>query len=113
MTYTFYGEPNMLVNRRRKIGVGKVRQVPLFRFDENGEHVCTEDCYPQAVIERLKQRYRYEIENDSAESNTENKPDEVPEKIYKCKHCDFTCTDKVALMQHYRKEHPKNKGDDK
>jgi hypothetical protein len=80
----FYGEPNLLVNTRKKVN-GMYKNTPLFIFDENGEYE-TED---KRLIEKLKKNFKHE----------NNK--------FKCKKCDFETDNMGELLAHYRKEHPK------
>lgn len=85
----FFGEPNMLVReRRRKPLSQEVTTKPLLRFDNNGEYE-TDD---PRIIAKLKRRFRYE-----------------EAKILHCTKCDFTTHNTGILLQHYQKEHPKDK----
>ena len=54
MAYIFFGEPNMLVkSRHKKLFEGTIQFKPLFRFDENGEYVTSDEI----LIEKLKSRF--------------------------------------------------------
>ena len=81
----FYGEPNLLVNTRKKVN-GMYKNTPLFRFDKNGEYE-TED---KRLIEKLKLNFKYE--------NSET---------HKCKKCGLEFDNMGNLLAHYRKCHPK------
>jgi hypothetical protein len=81
----FYGTPNSLVKERRKKPFSKeVKNIPLFRFDENGEYETTDD----RLIQKLKKKFKFE-----------------EEKTYKCKKCDYETSNKGELMAHYRTNH--------
>jgi len=81
----FYGTPNSLVKERRKKPFSKeVKNIPLFRFDENGEYSTSDD----RLIQKLKKKFKYE-----------------EEKIYECKECDYKTPNKGKLLAHYRANH--------
>ncbi len=71
MTYKFYGEPNMLAkSRHKKLFEGTIQLKPLFRFDDKGEYITSDE----RLIEKLKSRFDHmEI--------VENTANEVVEKI--------------------------------
>jgi hypothetical protein len=79
----FYGEPNLLVNTRKKVN-GMYKNTPLFRFDKNGEYN-TDD---EKLINKLKPNFKYE-------------------KNYKCNKCNFETDNMGELLQHYKHKHPK------
>jgi hypothetical protein len=89
----FKGTPNQYVRFSNKTVI-RVTGKKGFYFNENGEYETDNDL----LCRVLKQHF--EVEN----SATGDKPAE--EKIFKCKHCDYTTTNKGLLMAHYR-EHKK------
>ena len=82
----FFGTPNMLVKeRKRKPFSTEYKLVPILRFNENGEYE-TDD---PKLIEKLKRKVKTE-------------QPKIENKIYNCKHCEYTTEDRVKLMQHYK-----------
>lgn len=73
----FYGSPNESVQTARRIN-GIIKRIPLFTFDEKGEHETTDE----KLIEKLKQHFKYDVKH--------------------CKKCDFTCSNQGELMTHYK-----------
>lgn len=55
---------------------------------ENGEATVEDNPFVQRIIKQ----YKHEI---------------IQEKTYQCKKCNFTTSNKVELMAHYKSEHPK------
>ena len=108
----FYSDiPNLHIIRQRDRGNG-TEPYELCVFDENGE-LETED---KEVIRQLRNIYRHDepkseeaphLEEETKEENnaTDDKVEE--EKIYQCKKCEYTTTNKGELMQHYKKMHKK------
>ena len=102
MKYKFFGQPNMLIKeRKKKFFNGETLYKPVFRFDKNGEYI-TDD---ERLINKLKSRFTYtEMENNAPSDKPIAKQAETT--TYKCKHCDYTTTNKGELLAHYR-EHKK------
>ena len=82
----YFGEANLSV-----IDYKKLKKV--FQFDENGEYE-TEDPKLIAWMKKKKNFIRCE---ETA--------------VLKCKKCEFTCSNKGELMQHYKREHKKTEGE--
>ena len=78
----YFGESNQTV-----IDYKKLKKV--FQFDENGEYE-TED---PKLIQWMKKKKNFIRCEETL--------------ILNCKKCDFTCSNKGELMQHYKREHPK------
>ena len=101
----FYGTPNMGVyERKNRKDIGKIKRTKLvFRFDDNGEFVTTDEKLITKLIKKFK--------HDEIITTIEEKPVEVEEviKTYHCKHdgCDFVAHSPIELAQHSRKIHPK------
>ena len=73
----FYGSPHELVTTAKRIN-GAIKSIPLFTFDENGEHETTDEN----LIEKLRLHFKYDQRH--------------------CKKCDFTCDNQGELMSHYK-----------
>ena len=83
----YFGEPGLTV-----VDYKKLKKV--FVFNENGEYE-TDD---PKLIDWMKKKKNF------------IRCEETPiETIMQCKKCDFTCSNKGELMQHYKREHPKKK----
>jgi hypothetical protein len=78
----YFGEPGMTI-----IDYKKLKKV--FQFDEKGEFETND---PKLITWMKKNKNFIRCE-------------ETPS--FKCKKCDFTTPNKGELLQHYKKEHPK------
>lgn len=90
----FKGTPNLLVRLMRPIG--NIRHI---RFDAQG--------FYETENERLIKRLQHKFEMVTEETKEAAKEED---KVFACKKCTFTTPDRVELMTHYRKVHPKKKG---
>jgi hypothetical protein len=66
----------------------------VFCFNENGEYE-TED---EKLIQWMKKNKNF-IRHEETKVTTDD--------LIKCKKCEFTCSNKGELMQHYKHVHPK------
>lgn len=76
------------------------KMVKICTFDENGFF---ETDNPKLIKRLQKSRKIKQV----TEEKPKTKPEEVKEKVYKCKKCKFTTTNMGELLAHYRNEHPK------
>lgn len=83
----YFGQPGATV-----VDYEKLKKV--FVFDENGEYE-TDD---PKLIQWMKKNKNF-IRREETEESTDD--------LIKCKKCEFTCTNKGELMQHYKHIHPK------
>ena len=77
----YFGEPGLTVIDYKKLK-------KAFQFDENGEFETND---PKLIAWMKKNKNFIPCED----------------KKYKCKKCVFTTTNMGELLQHYKKEHPK------
>lgn len=98
----FKGTPGMLVHDTKP----RRRHRKNYRFDNDG-FLEVDDRYKDLCI-RLATKFEVVEVKDDAEKETE-KTEEA--KVLKCKKCEYETTNKGELMAHYRKVHPKKKGD--
>lgn len=92
----FKGPPSQFVRFSNKTVI-RVTGKKGFYFNEKGEYQTDNDL----LCRVLKQHFEVINEENSV---TDDKPTE--EKALKCKHCDYTTTNKGELLAHYR-EHKK------
>ena len=113
----FYGTPNMSIfeisKSRKDIHNIYKHRILLFRFDDNGEFVTTDEKLISKLIRKFKHD-ETEIKTEIANITfTENviKAEEVEIKsensLRHCKKCEFTCDTQGQLLRHYRESHAK------
>ena len=106
----FYGTPNMSVfeiskSRKDMHNIYKRRKL-LFRFDDKGEFITTDE----KLIAKLKRKFKYdESENNVEKTSNIAEETEIKSEITlrHCKKCDFTCETQGQLLRHYRENHSK------
>jgi len=59
--------------------------------------------FPDEVGEALLRHAEFLVKVDY--SNVKEIKEQMLEKAYKCKHCEFSSTDRIILMNHVRREH--------
>lgn len=99
------GNPNELVFTHTR-QAGKIRQIPLFSFDENGIADIDENKLSEAHINKLKELYEV-IDKDIKEEVKEPKKAKKKPTTRVCKTCGAEFESQGQLLAHYRKEHPK------
>lgn len=98
------GNPNELVFTHTR-QAGKIRQIPLFSFDENGIADMDENKLSEAHINKLKELY--EVIGKVIKEEVKE-PKKVQKKsIRVCKQCGEEFDNQGQLLAHYREKHPK------
>lgn len=98
------GNPNELVFTHIR-QAGKIRQVPLFSFDENGIADIDENKLSEAHINKLKTLYEVIDKDIKKEVKEPKKAKKTTTRV--CKQCGEEFDNQGKLLAHYREQHPK------
>lgn len=101
--YRFFSDPGHIVSDGNT-------GLPMFKFDENGEHVTLDPI----LANRMAPHFRHEeIElvevkeqaSEEAAEKAEDTGDDAQVSCFPCPHCDYEARSKSGLTSHIRAKH--------
>jgi len=97
LKYRFFGEPGLHI-------MDSETGHPLYKFDDNGEIVLSDD---NPFLKRMMNHYQHEpVEPVAVNAQPEQDVTAEPFK-FNCRKCSFETNNHGAFLAHCKKEHPK------